>query len=155
MSVKETAKRQYIRVVDRAAEQVGSLKIPREGWLTTMRKALGMSAPQLARRAGVTKAAIYQTERKEREGGITIRQMEKLAKSLGGRFVYAIALDDGDVSHHVRVQARAKAETIVRRASSHMVLEKQSLPDEQTVQEIVQLENKLIHDMPPDFWDER
>ena len=155
MSVKETAKRQYIRIVDNAAEQVVNLKIPREGWLTTMRKALGMSAPQLARRAGVTKAAIYQTERKEREGGITIRQMEKLAGSLGGRFVYAIVLDDGNVSDRVRVQARAKAETIVRRAHSHMVLEKQSLPDEQTDQEIAQLENKLIHDMPPDFWDER
>ena len=70
MSVRATAKRQYMRIVDRAVAQIGSLQIPSEGWLTTMRKALGMSVPQLARRAGVTKAAIYQAERKERERGI-------------------------------------------------------------------------------------
>ena len=153
MSVRETAKRQYRRIIDGAAEQIGSLKIPREGWLTTMRKALGMSAPQLARRAGVTKAAIYQAERKEREGGISIRQMEKLAGSLGGRFVYAIVPDGGVVSDQVRVQAQAKAENIVRRASAHMALEKQSLPDRQIVQEIERLSDKLVRDMPRDFWD--
>ena len=155
MSVRATAKRQYMRIVDRAVEQIGSLQIPSEGWLTTMRKALGMSAPQLARRAGVTKAAIYQAERKEREGGITIRQMEKLADSLDGRFVYAIVPAHGDIRDRLRVQARAKAERIVRRASSHMALEKQSLTNEQIVQEMERLANRLVDDMPSDFWDDR
>ena len=155
MSVRATAKRQYMRIVDRAVEQIGSLQIPSEGWLTTMRKALGMSVPQLARRAGVTKAAIYQAERKEREGGITIRQMEKLADSLDGRFVYAIVPAHGDIRDRLRVQARAKAERIVRRASSHMALEKQSLTNEQIVQEMERLANRLVDDMPSDFWDER
>ena len=155
MSVRATAKRQYMRIVDRAVEQIGSLQIPSEGWLTTMRKALGMSVPQLARRAGVTKAAIYQAERKEREGGITIRQMEKLADSLDGRFVYAIVPAHGDIRDRLRVQARAKAEAIVRRASSHMALEKQSLTNEQIVQETERLANRLVDDMPSDFWDER
>ena len=155
MSVRATAKRQYMRIVDRAVEQIGSLQIPSEGWLTTMRKALGMSAPQLARRAGVTKAAIYQAERKERERGITIRQMEKLADSLDGRFVYAIVPAHGDIRDRLRVQARAKAERIVRRASSHMALEKQSLTNEQIVQEMERLANRLVDDMPSDFWDDR
>ena len=155
MSVRATAKRQYMRIVDRAAEQIGSLRIPPEGWLTTMRKALGMSVPQLARRAGVTKAAIYQAERKERERGISIRQMEKLAASLGGRFVYAIVPAHGDIRDRLRAQARAKAEGIVRRTSSHMALEKQSLTNEQIVQEMERLADRLVHDMPSDFWDER
>ena len=155
MSVRATAKRQYMRIVDRAVEQIGSLQIPSEGWLTTMRKALGISVPQLARRAGVTKAAIYQAERKEREGGITIRQMEKLADSLDGRFVYAIVPAHGDIRDRLRVQARAKAEAIVRRASSHMALEKQSLTNEQIVQEMERLADRLVDDMPSDFWDER
>lgn len=155
MSVRATAKRQYMRMVDRAVEQIGSLQIPPEGWLTTMRKALGMSVPQLARRAGVTKAAIYQAERQERERGITIRQMEKLAGSLGGRFVYAIVPADGGIRDRLRVQARAKAEGIVRRTSSHMALEKQSLTNEQIVQEVERLANRLVYDMPSDFWDEQ
>ena len=155
MSVRATAKRQYMRIVDRAVEQIGSLQIPSEGWLTTMRKALGMSVPQLARRAGVTKAAIYQAERKERERGISIRQMEKLAASLDGRFVYAIVPAHGDIRDRLRVQARAKAEAIVLRTSSHMALEKQSLTNEQIVQEMERLANRLVDDMPSDFWDER
>lgn len=155
MSVRATAKRQYMRMVDRAVEQIGSLQIPPEGWLTTMRKALGMSVPQLARRAGVTKAAIYQAERQERERGITIRQMEKLADSLGGRFVYAIVPADGHIRDLLQVHARAKAERIVRRASSHMALEQQSLTNEQIVQEMERLANRLVHDMPSDFWDEQ
>ena len=154
MSVKEAARRQYARIIDGSAEKIGGLKLPSEGWLTSMRKALGMSAPQLARRAGVTKAAIYQAERKELEGGVTIRQMEKLADSLAGRFVYAIVPNEGNVSACVRAQARAIAARIIRRASSHMALEKQSLPDHQVVREIEQLADKLAHEMPRDFWDE-
>lgn len=119
-----------------------------------MRKALGMSAPQLARRARVTKAAIYQAKRKEREGGITIRQMEKLANALGGHLVYAIVLDGGDINTCLRSQARAKAEKIVHRASSHMALEEQSLSDQQITWEIEQMTDQLVRDMPPDFWDE-
>ena len=118
-----------------------------------MRKALGMSASQLARRAQVSRAAIYQAERKEREGGITIRQMEKLAASLGGRFVYAIVPDEGDVGDHVLAQARARAESIVRRASSHMALEEQSLPDNQVSKEIERLARNLARDLPPGLWD--
>ena len=154
MSMKETVWQQYIRIVDRAIDQINSLKVPPEGWLTTMRKALGMSAPQLARRAGVTKAAIYQAERKEREGGITIRQMEKLANALGGHLVYAIVLDAGDINACLRNQARAKAQKIVHRASSHMALEDQSLSDQQITREIEQMTGQLVRDMPPDFWDE-
>lgn len=154
MSIRETVRHQYIRIVDRAIDQIHSLKVPPEGWLTTIRRALGMSAPQLARRAGVTKAAIYQAERKEREGGITIRQMEKLASALGGHLVYAIVLDDGDVNAYLRKQARAKAEKIVHRASTHMALEEQSLSVRQITWEIERMTDQQVRDMPPDFWDE-
>ena len=153
MNVKQTARGQYARIIDEAREHVVGLNAPREGWLTTMRKALGMSAPQLARRAQVSRSAIYQAERKEREGGITIRQMEKLADSLGGRFVYAIVPDKGDVRDHIRAQARAKAAGIVRRASSHMALEQQSLPENQVSKEIERLADNLARDLPPSLWD--
>ena len=154
MSIRETVRQQYARIVDRAIEQAFHLKIPQEGWLITMRKALGMSAPQLARRAGVTKAAIYQAQRKEREGGITVRQMEKLASAMGGHFVYAIVPSGNDINEHVRAQARAKAEKIVFRTSTHMALEKQSLSNQQITWEIERLADQLVRDMPPDFWDE-
>lgn len=153
MNVRQTARRQYARIIDEAGKHAAGLDPPREGWLTTMRKALGMSAPQLAQRAQVSRSAIYQAERKEREGGITIRQMEKLADSLGGRFVYAIVPNEGGVRAHLRAQAHAKATSIVRRASSHMALEKQSLPDRQVSKEIERLADNLARDLPPGLWD--
>ena len=150
-SVKETTRRQYRRIIDRTAQQLAGLQVPREGWTCTMRKALGMSAPVLARRAGVTKAAIYQAERKEREGGVTIRQMEMLAGALGGRFVYAI-VPNGSVEDMLRDQALLKAESVIRRASAHMALEKQSLTPQQTRQEIERMAEELLRESPSDFW---
>lgn len=113
-----------------------------------------MSGAQLARRTGVTKAAIYQAERNEPEGAITIKQMEKIAQALGCRFVYAIVPDDS-VADIVKQQARKKAEALVQRASAHMALEKQALPSDQTRAEIERQTDELIRSMPPDFWEER
>lgn len=149
--VKDTAMRQYARLLDRAARQLAPLQSPKEGWIAIMRKALGMSAPELARRMGVTKAAIYQAERKEREGGVTLRHMEKLAEALGGRFVYAIVPDES-VEDALRAQARKKAESIIKRASAHMALEMQPLTREQTREEIDRLAEELLRERPSDFW---
>ena len=43
MSVKDTAKRFYIRIIDGASQRYDDQIQPKEGWLATMRKALGMS----------------------------------------------------------------------------------------------------------------
>lgn len=150
-SVKDTAKRQYARTLNRAANQVADLKAPREGWISTMRKALGMSAPELAKRLGVTKPAIYQAERKERDGGVTLGHMERLAEAMGGKFVYAI-VPDGQIEDILRKQARAQAEAVVRRASAHMALERQSLSSDQMREEIERLAEQLLRERPSDFW---
>ncbi len=150
-SVKDTAKRQYARTLNSAASQVADLKAPREGWISTMRKALGMSAPELAKRMGVTKPAIYQAERKERDGGVTLGHMERLAEAMGGKFVYAI-VPDGQVEDILRDQARAKAEAVVRRASAQMALENQSLSSDQMREEIDRLAEQLLRERPSDFW---
>lgn len=50
MSVKNIARQQYQRLVDKAAANLGNLPTPPEGWLRTVRNALGMSAAQLAKK---------------------------------------------------------------------------------------------------------
>lgn len=152
MSVKETARRQYVRAANKAAGQVLDIGRPNEGWVTVVRKALAMSGAQLARRMGVSKSAVYQVERLEPEGGVTLRQMEKLAEALGCRFVYAI-VPEGQIDDVITKQARSKAEAMIRRASAHMALEQQSLPAEQINAEIKRQADDLIRTMPSDFWD--
>lgn len=141
-----------MRIVNRAAQQLASVQKPAEGWLTALRKALGMSGAEVATRMGVSRNAIYQAERNEREGAITLNQMQKLADAMGGRFIYAI-VPDGSVDDVIRAQAIVKAEARIRRASAHMALEKQSLSSEQTRQRIEELADELARDMPTDFWD--
>jgi predicted DNA-binding mobile mystery protein A len=154
MSVKDTARKQYVRIADSAAQQLATFQPPSEGWLVSLRKALGMSGTQVAKRMGVTRSAIYQAERNEREGAISISQMEKLAEAMGGRFVYAIILE-GSVQDVIRAQAYRKAEARVRRAGAHMALESQSLSREQTKRKIDELAEQLMRDMPSDFWEVR
>lgn len=152
INVKDTAKRQAARALDHVAKQFADIRRPRSGWIMSMRKALGMSAPALAKRAGVTKAAIYQAERKELDGGVTLKHMEKLAEALGGRFVYAI-VPETCIDDVLRTQARTKAEAIVRRASAHMALEQQSLSSGDTRRQVEELAEELLRDMPADFWE--
>ena len=61
--------------------------MPGDGWIATIRKALGMSGAALARRLGVTRARVSQAERAEREGGITLKEMDEFAAAMGCRFV--------------------------------------------------------------------
>src|SRR6056297_15519 len=152
MSVKDTARKQYMRIVDRTAQQLEAVQKPSDGWLSVRARALGMSGAEVAARMGVSRGAVYQAERNEREGAITINQMQKLAEAMGGRFVYAI-VPEGSVEDVIRAQARRKAEARIRRASAHMALEKQSLPSAQTRQRIEELADELVRDMPPNFWE--
>ncbi len=151
MSVKTTARRQYARIADRAAQQLDSIQKPSEGWLATLRKALGMSGAEVAAQMNVSRNAVYQAERNERDGAITINQMQKIAEAMGGRFVYAI-VPDGSVDDVIRAQAQRIAEARIRRASAHMALEKQSLSSAQTDQRIEELAEELARTIPPDFW---
>ncbi|HML91245.1 mobile mystery protein A [Methyloceanibacter sp.] len=152
MSVKDTARRQYARIVDRAAEQFRNIHRPKDGWIALLRQALGMSGANVAARMDVSRNAIYQAERNEREGAITIAQMRKIADAMDAEFVYAV-IPKGSVEDVIRTQAHRKAEARVRRASSHMALESQSLPSEQTKRRIDDLAEQLVRDMPPDFWE--
>ncbi|KAA9130489.1 mobile mystery protein A [Marinihelvus fidelis] len=154
MSVRDTARKQTVRLLDEAARQVGNVRTPPEGWLATLRKALRMPVNTLAGRLGVSRGAVYQAERNEREGAITINQLRKLADAMGGRLVYAI-VPETSIADMVEHQARRKASGRVRRTNAHMALEQQSLPDEQARQRIEDLAEELARDMPADFWNDQ
>ena len=153
MNVKHTAIRQYRAIVDDTARRFQNLPHLSEGWITTMRKALGMSGAQLARRAGITRAAVNASERKERDGAITIRKMTELAEAMNCEFVYAI-VPRGTSEDLIIAQARRKAEKLVRRARSHMALEKQALSESHTKEEIERVARDLVVEMPSDFWED-
>jgi predicted DNA-binding mobile mystery protein A len=153
MSTTGIVRKQYQAIVDRAAPAAVKLRAPPEGWLRTVRNALGMSGAQLARRMKVTRARIAAAEQSELTGGITLKSMQAMAEALGCRFVYTI-VPAHTVEEIVSERAHKKAAAIVGRASGHMALEDQALPKDKVAREIDRLAADMTRDPPPDFWDD-
>jgi predicted DNA-binding mobile mystery protein A len=152
MSLKKIVLHQYQEILDRAGTIVRQMTMPNEGWLCTARKALGLSGAQLARRMGVSRAHISQTEKKELSGSVTLKKMEQISEAMGCRFIYAIvpATTTGDI---VAARAREKAVSIVKEASKQMALESQSLTSNELEFEMKRIEKELI-DEPLNLWNE-
>ncbi|CAN5498497.1 mobile mystery protein A [soil metagenome] len=153
MSVKDIVRQQYQHIVDGAAQNPVP-KTPPEGWLRTVRRALGMSGAQLAKRMCVTRARVAQAENAELDGGITLKSMQATAEAMGCRFVYAIIPPHG-VQELIIAQARKKAENIVGTASKHMALESQVLQNVKLAQEVERLTHDIAQEMRPDFWSDQ
>ena len=152
MSIKKIVQQQYRNLVDAAAASIAGVKAPPEGWLRTVRSALGMSGADVAKAMGVTRARVTTAERAELTGSITLKSMQATAEAMGCRFVYAIIPASGDVEDLIAAQARKKAAAIVDTASKHMALENQKLPDDKIAQQVERLARELALEMPPNFW---
>jgi predicted DNA-binding mobile mystery protein A len=152
MSVRTIVQQQYQGIVDGAAARVAGLKTPPEGWLRTVRNALGMSGAEVANRMGVTRGRVTQAEHAELTGGVTLKSMQATAAAMGCRFVYAVIPVSGRIEDIITAQAHKKATAIVGTASKHMALENQKLPDDKIAQEVERLTREIVQEMPPDFW---
>ena len=156
MNIQNTILQQYQRIVDRASLSSADLAVPPEGWLRTMRKALGMSGAQLARKMGVTRALISQAESNEVSGSVTHKTMQKMAEAMGCRLVYAVLPPKGKETEDVIIaQAMKKARAIAERTDEHMALEGQNLFKATLDYQIERLAHKLAGEMAADFWKDK
>ncbi|MEP2679652.1 MULTISPECIES: helix-turn-helix domain-containing protein [Roseobacteraceae] len=140
-------RRRLARILDRSADSLSDVQKPEKGWIATMRLALGMSAEQVAKRKGVSRNAVYQAERSEMDGAVSLKQMEKIAQAMGGKFVYAI-VPDAPIEQLKHKQAMLQARAMVEHEpgfESWSKDEQQDWIDDAAAQQ--------VHDMPPDFWD--
>lgn len=151
MAIGRIVAKQYRDKVNQAYHQHGSLSLPPEGWLRTVRHALGMSGPQLARRLGVTKSRISRVEQDELTGSVTIKTMQSMAEAMNCRFVYSI-VPDQEIEEVIRKRALQKAREQVKSASTHMALEAQTLSDEQLAFEIERIASQMIEKMSSNLW---
>lgn len=152
MSIKTIIARQYRENINAARKKLATLEIPSEGWLRTMRKALGMSGAQLARRMNMTRGAISINEKAETEGGIRLKTMQQMAAAMNCRFVYAV-IPEHDVEKIINHRAHEKAKLLVKQASVHMALEDQSLSKERLNAEIERMAKELL-EQPSSLWDD-
>ncbi len=149
--VKSIVRRKNVNFID-AAGQVARDLPDQRGWIERFRIALGMSVTDLALRVGVTRPSISKLESREKEGSVSIGQLEKVAAAMGGKLVYAIIPAGKTVDEIVMSQARKKASKIVTRTRTHMALEAQSEGLQSKEDAIEELANELAREIRRDFW---
>lgn len=152
MNIKSIVKRQYIENVNEVRHQLANLQNPAEGWIKTMRKALGMSGAQLARRLNVSRATVSQSEKAELSGSITVKKLEEIAKAMNCRMVYSF-VPETDVGDVIRQRAYQKVAKRYNTASIHMALESQQLSSKKREADIDKMVEKLI-ESSNDLWND-
>lgn len=126
---------------------------PKEGWVRTLRKALGMSSPQLAKRLGMSKSQASQMERMEVEDRITLKQLRRVADSLDCDLMYAL-VPRKPIEIMLRDRAREKAQQLVGKTDVQMKLEAQQLSNEQLEVQIEMETERLLREIPRNLWED-
>lgn len=110
------------------AAEDGLRATPSGGWIATIREALGMSAAQLAERLGVSRAAVYKLEQREKGRNVTLKQLDKAAEALDCEVRYTL-VPKQSLEQTIRDRARQKAERQLRAANASMGLEAEGVKD--------------------------
>lgn len=153
MSVKLITTRQCCEKLNQATLKFRGFTVPSEGWIRTARKALGMSAAQLGRRLGKTRALVSNTEKAELNGGVTLRTMQSMAEAVNCRFIYAFVPEE-NAEALIKRRAREKAKQHVMEAAGHMALEQQIPSQSQIESEIERLAESIFKERPSDLWND-
>ena len=127
--------------------------LPEEGWVRTVREALGMSQRQLAERMGVSKTTVNSAERNETRGTIRLDSLTALANGLDCELVYAL-VPRRSLQATLSNRAEEMARRLVDSVSSSMELEEQGVGDEEKQRQIEDLAADLLRDRTRAFWDD-
>lgn len=125
------AKEQKIitRQVSRKLEALIDFRSATQGvqsWSEYVRKGLGMSLAQLAKRLGVTSATVSEAEKLEKEDRVTLGKLRRTADALNCDLVYAF-VPRKKIEDHIKDQAIKKTLETLKLAETHMSLENQKV----------------------------
>ena len=150
--MKQTILDQYQSKLDQLIDSKTIIR-PKEGWIRSLRKALGMSSPQLARRLGVSKSQATQMERMEIEDRITLKALRRVADALECDFQYAL-VPRQPVQNMIRDRANVKARALAEKTQVQMSLEAQQLSENGLGKQVAREVDRLVRDMPRDLWED-
>ena len=79
--------------------------VPPIGWIKAIRNGIGMSMEQLGKKLSITKQGVMDIENREKEGAITIKSMQEIAKAIDMQFVYGFVPDAGSLDQMIEMRA--------------------------------------------------
>jgi predicted DNA-binding mobile mystery protein A len=129
------------------------LVLPPEGWIYSIRTALGMSMRQLGAKMKITPQSVREMEVREKAGTISLKVLKQFAKALNMKLVYGFVPEKGSLEDIINKRALEVAEEIVRRASVTMILEGQETGRVSLQNVIKGKAAELKSEMPKYLWD--
>ncbi|MDR1327281.1 MAG: mobile mystery protein A [Heliobacteriaceae bacterium] len=122
---------------------------PLQGWIKTIREAIGMTTSQLAKRMRITQPRIAKIE--DNESNLKISTLEKAAEALNCKLVY-ILIPNEPLEEMVQKQAKKKAMTLLKKVNQNMELESQGIDPQEQLEDAVQ---DLLNGTLSRIWDEK
>jgi len=127
--------------------------VPPIGWIKAIRNCIGMSMEQLGKKLSITKQGVMDIEKREKEGAVTIKSMQELAKALDLKFVYGFVPNAGSLEQMIENRALEIATKIVERTSTTMKLEDQANSKKRIENAIKERSSEIINKTPKILWD--
>lgn len=152
MSTQSLVKQQINRKMSQF-EVVRAVPAPRDGWVRAIRKTLGMTLVQLAKRLQITPQSAMEIEKREKGGSITIKSLKEVARALDMELVYGFVPVDGSLDELIDRKAIELATKIVKRTSQSMQLENQGNSRARLAKAIKERTEIIKQQMPKALWD--
>ena len=127
--------------------------VPPIGWIKAIRNGIGMSMQQLGNKLSITKQGVMDIEKREKEGAITIKSMQEIAKAMDMKFVYCFIPNAGSLEQMIESRASEIATKIVERTSNTMKLEDQANSRKRIENAIKERASEIINKTPKILWD--
>ncbi|WP_339867429.1 mobile mystery protein A [Pseudohongiella nitratireducens] len=118
-----------------------------------MREAFGMTTAQLAGRMGFSQPRAVEIEKAEKEGAITLDTLERAARALDCKLVYAF-VPRKPLQELVMERACRIAQKRLSITGHHMSLEGQSVFDNDEKEQFEQLVRQIVEKSGSDLWRE-
>ena len=127
--------------------------VPPIGWIKAIRNGIGMSMEQLGKKLSITKQGVMDIEKREKEGAITIKSMQEIAKAMDMKLVYGFVPNASSLEQMIETRAIEMATKIVERTSNTMKLEDQANSKERIEKAIKERASEIINKTPKILWD--
>jgi predicted DNA-binding mobile mystery protein A len=156
MKISNVIREQCAQQVNGAAKQVPT-QMPQQGWIKTVRVALGMSGAALSSQLGMARSGANYLERAEQDGSITLKKLSATAEAMNCKLVYAIVPTAANghtatIEQLIEQQAQLKAAQLSNYANIQMALESQQLDPKAADGERQRLVQQFVAAQPKDFW---
>ncbi len=144
--------------IDRKLRQVKGLRNlvePRRGWITEVRRIIGMRGDQLAERMQVSRSTVGDLERSEELGTISLNNLRRAATAMECKLIYVFVPHENSFEDLVRARAEEFARTLAAGVGHTMALEDQATSERAREELIKHYVESVVRHMPRELWDER